>query len=48
MLALGTDAFSSPAFRFVGLLSLALGFIFLVHDGTKSVGQAEAVEENDG
>jgi hypothetical protein len=23
--------------RFVGLLSLALGFIFLVHDGTKSI-----------
>ena len=24
-------------FRFVGLLCLALGFIFLVHDGTKSI-----------
>ena len=24
-------------FRFVGLLSLALGFIFLVYDGTKSI-----------
>jgi hypothetical protein len=24
-------------FRFVGLLLLALGFIFLVHDGTKSI-----------
>jgi hypothetical protein len=23
--------------RFVGLVSLALGFIFLVHDGTKSI-----------
>src|SRR5262249_12447940 len=23
--------------RFIGLLSLALGFIFLVHDGTKSI-----------
>src|SRR5215468_5487884 len=23
--------------RFVGLLSLALGFLFLVHDGTKSI-----------
>jgi hypothetical protein len=24
-------------FRFVGLVSLALGFLFLVHDGTKSI-----------
>ncbi len=24
-------------FRFIGLLSLALGFIFLVYDGTKSI-----------
>ena len=24
-------------FRFVGLVALALGFIFLVHDGTKSI-----------
>jgi hypothetical protein len=24
-------------FRFVGLLLLALGFVFLVHDGTKSI-----------
>ena len=24
-------------FRFVGLLLLALGFIFMVHDGTKSI-----------
>ena len=24
-------------FRFVGLLCLALGFIILVHDGTKSI-----------
>ncbi|SRR6266568_734823 len=24
-------------FRFLGLLSLALGFIFMVHDGTKSI-----------
>jgi hypothetical protein len=23
--------------RFIGLLSLALGFIFLVYDGTKSI-----------
>jgi hypothetical protein len=24
-------------FRFVGLLGLALGFVFLVYDGTKSI-----------
>ena len=24
-------------FRFAGLVALALGFIFLVHDGTKSI-----------
>ena len=24
-------------FRFIGLVSLALGFLFLVHDGTKSI-----------
>jgi hypothetical protein len=35
----GSDGFPMIRFvlRFVGLLLLALGFIFLVHDGTKSI-----------
>jgi len=39
-ICLGTES-SHPmirfVFRFLGLLLLALGFIFLVHDGTKSI-----------
>jgi len=39
-ICLGTES-SHPTirfvFRFLGLLLLALGFIFLVHDGTKSI-----------
>ncbi len=30
-------------FRFLGLLSLALGFIFLVYDGTKSIADQRIV-----
>jgi hypothetical protein len=47
----GEGAFSAdddPAmirflFRFLGLLSLALGFIFLVYDGTKSIADQRIV-----